>query len=41
MSPDINKDAWTSEEDQIIIFKQIEAPNKWAYIAKELNGRYA
>ena len=39
LSPDINKNPWTSEEDQIIIFKQVEMPNKWAVIAKDLFGR--
>jgi hypothetical protein len=39
LSPNLNKGPWTAEEDQIIIFKQIEAPNKWSLIAKELFGR--
>jgi hypothetical protein len=41
LNPDINKGPWTPEEDQIIIARQIEYPNKWANIAREVNGRYA
>ena len=41
LNPVINKGPWTPEEDQIIIVRQIEFPNKWANIAREVNGRYA
>ena len=39
LNPVINKGPWTMEEDQIIIVRQIEFPNKWANIAREVSGR--
>ena len=39
LNPVINKGPWTFEEDQIIIVRQIEFPNKWANVAREVNGR--
>ena len=40
LNPDINKGPWQPEEDEVIISRQIEFPNKWANIAREVVGRY-
>ena len=39
LNPDINKSAWTEEEDQIVLTSHANMGNKWAEIAKLLNGR--
>jgi hypothetical protein len=39
LNPDINKDAWTEEEDRKILSAHAMMGNKWAEIAKVLNGR--
>ena len=39
LDPAIRKDAWSKEEDDILIAKQREMGNKWAEIAKYLPGR--
>lgn len=39
LDPNLNREAWTSEEDEIIVMKQIQSGNKWSDIAKLLLGR--
>ncbi|XP_065880338.1 transcription factor MYB98-like [Euphorbia lathyris] len=39
LRPDIKKDAWTEEEDKMLIQAHIEVGNKWAEIEKRLPGR--
>ena len=39
MDPNINKDPWTLDEDNILIAKHSELGNKWAEISKHLPGR--
>ena len=39
LNPDINKSAWTEEEDRIVLTCHANMGNKWAEIAKLLNGR--
>ena len=39
LSPEVSKDVWTEEEDEILINAQIQMGNKWSYISKLLPGR--
>ena len=39
LNPEINKEPWTEEEDEIIISKQKDLGNKWSHICKFLQGR--
>lgn len=40
MNPEINKGAWTKEEDEVLISAHAVYGNKWAEMAKLLPGRY-
>jgi len=40
LNPDINKDAWTTEEEVALMNAHRSHGNKWAEIAKVLPGRY-
>lgn len=39
LSPKINKEPWTEEEDELLIKKQLEIGSKWVQIAKFFKGR--
>ncbi|KAJ7974596.1 MYB-related transcription factor [Quillaja saponaria] len=39
LRPDIRKDSWTEEEDLALIQADLELGNRWAEIARRLNGR--
>lgn len=39
LSPNVNKNDWTPEEDQILIDRQKRLGNKWSQIAMDLPGR--
>ncbi|CEM35018.1 unnamed protein product [Vitrella brassicaformis CCMP3155] len=39
VDPNIKRGEWTAEEDAYILEKQAEVGNRWAEIAKKLNGR--
>lgn len=39
VNPNINRGPWTVEEDQLIIHYSTLHPNKWAFIAKQLDRR--
>lgn len=40
MDPQINKEAWTAEEERVVADAHRLHGNKWAEIAKVLPGRY-
>ena len=39
LDPEISKEPWTAEEEEIITLTQARVGNKWAEIARELHGR--
>jgi hypothetical protein len=39
LDPNINKDYWTDQEENILFMKHMECGNKWSEIAKYLPGR--
>jgi hypothetical protein len=39
LDPSINKNAWTAQEDAVLMKEQAERGNRWAYIATMLPGR--
>ena len=39
LNPDVNKSAWTTEEDLVLLDAHEELGNKWSEIAKRLSGR--
>jgi hypothetical protein len=41
LSPEVRKEAWTSEEDRVIIESHRQFGNKWTAISRLLNGRPA
>eukprot|EP00029_Vermamoeba_vermiformis_P001470 TRINITY_DN1163_c0_g1_i1.p1 TRINITY_DN1163_c0_g1~~TRINITY_DN1163_c0_g1_i1.p1 ORF type:complete len:333 (+),score=68.75 TRINITY_DN1163_c0_g1_i1:146-1144(+) len=41
LSPEVRKEAWTSEEDRVIIESHRQLGNKWTAISRLLNGRPA
>lgn len=40
LDPEIKKDPWTDEEDRLVIELHAKLGNRWAEIAKHLDGRY-
>ena len=40
LDPNVNKQEWTPEEEQMIYDLQKQVGNKWAEIAKHLSGRF-
>ncbi|OMJ91122.1 hypothetical protein SteCoe_6386 [Stentor coeruleus] len=39
LDPNLNREPWSNEEDEIIVMKQIQSGNKWSDISKLLLGR--
>jgi hypothetical protein len=39
LDPDINKDAWTAEEDRMVLELRQQLGNRWAEIARRMRGR--
>lgn len=40
LDPEIKKEPWTDEEDRLVIELHAKLGNRWAEIAKHLDGRY-